>query len=120
MRRTGSGIHFQKKWLGRDLVHRERGGKRSKKIQTETPFLFNQIGKTAMSIGKSTPKGSSSGSRRLVKGAIEPQKRAHPPLLAAGLASESEKTEVPPVEDSRSLAAGRFNSETVHVLHECP
>ncbi len=43
---------------------------------------------------------------------LEPRKRAHSPLLAAGLASESENEKLPYGEDSPWLAAGRLQSIT--------
>jgi hypothetical protein len=39
---------------------------------------------------------------------LEPRKRVHSPLLAAGLASESENEKLPYGEDSPWLAAGRL------------
>jgi len=41
---------------------------------------------------------------------LEPRKRAHSPLLAVGLASESENEKLPYGEDSPWLAAGRLPS----------
>ncbi len=43
-------------------------------------------------------------------GDLEPRKRAHSPLLAAGLASESENEKLPYGEDSPRLAAGNLQS----------
>jgi hypothetical protein len=48
----------------------------------------------------------------MVKRAFEPRKRARSPLLAAGLASESENEKLPYGEDSPWLAAGRLQIVT--------